>query len=395
MDLNKKDIAHFRRNLKTHNESLVINDMYAVYVMKESSDIYHEESVAFSLLEEEQKELYMENFKKVLGGQLDEKMFIMRFERDVEDSSQDILYQSLALEDREAWQDQMNRLVEKMFAERHYETDVVVSFIRGNYYRAGNKGHEVRDEAETDVMNAHSFIMCSVNKTQMPKSELLFDYIEKEFKYNMVVDPIINMKTPLSGFLFPIFTEGASDVNRILYGAEKKFKIDDYFVQHVLNAQETMTAEDDKIVFEEVVNQVVGDQMNTSTLSKVYDEILQVIDYHDQEEEEEPRLDYNDVEAVLKKSGLEDVSTEQVKNAFDTVINDTTVELKASNVVPKSSSKSIKIKTKVADVAIKPQDLKYVRQVRVDGKLCLMIEVEENTMIEGFEMIPEALFKND
>ena len=57
--------------------------------------------------------------------------------------------------------------------------------------------------------------------------------------------------------------------------------------------------------------------------------------------------------------------------------------------------KSIKIKTKVADVAIRPQDLKYVRQVKMDGKLCLMIEVEENTMIEGFEMIPEALFKQD
>lgn len=393
--MNKKDIAHFRRNLKTHNDSLVINDLYSVYVMKESSEIYHEESVAFSLLEEEQKELYMENFKKVLGGQLDEKMFLLRFSRDVEDSSRDILYHALESEDRETWQEEMNHMVEKMFAERHYDTDVVVTFIRGNYFRAGNKGHEVRDEAAADIMNAHSFIMCSVNKTQMPKSELLFDYIEKEFKYNLVVDPIINLNRPLSGFLFPAFTEGASDVNRVLYGAEKKFKIDDYFVEHVLNAEETMTAEDDKVVFEEVVNQVAGDKMNTSTLSKVYEEILQVIDYHDEEEEEEAVLDYYDVESVLKKSGIEDVSTEQVKSAFDTVSNDARLELKASNVVPKASSKSIKIKTKVADVAIKPQDLKYVRQVKVDGKLCLMIEVEENTMIEGFEMIPEALFKND
>lgn len=35
----------------------------------------------------------------------------------------------------------------------------------------------------------------------------------------------------------------------------------------------------------------------------------------------------------------------------------------------------------------------YVRQVELNGKLCLMIEVEENTVIEGFEMVPEALIQ--
>ncbi len=60
--------------------------------------------------------------------------------------------------------------------------------------------------------------------------------------------------------------------------------------------------------------------------------------------------------------------------------------------VPKYTSKSIKIKTKVADIKVCPQDLRYVRQTTLDGKLCLMIEVEENTVIEGFEMIPEAIF---
>src|SRR5699024_10832433 len=101
--------------------------MYSVYVMKESSDIYHEESVAFSLLEEEQKELYMENFKKVLGGQLDEKMFIMRFARDVEDSSQEILYDALGSDEREDWQDEMNRLVSLLV--RHFLMHHIKSLV--------------------------------------------------------------------------------------------------------------------------------------------------------------------------------------------------------------------------------------------------------------------------
>ena len=138
------------------------------------------------------------------------------------------------------------------------------------------------------------------------------------------------------------------------------------------------------------MKKVVGDQMNTETLSNVYEEIHRVVE--ENEEEEVPTLDYRDVENVLKVSGVEDVEREQVEAAFETVIDDKTYELKASNILPKYNSKSIKIKTKVADIKVSPQDLKYVRQVNVDGKLCLMIEVEENTVIEGFEMIPEALF---
>ena len=58
--------------------------------------------------------------------------------------------------------------------------------------------------------------------------------------------------------------------------------------------------------------------------------------------------------------------------------------------MPKFTSKSIKINTKIANISISPQDLKYVKQVQLSGKRYLMIEVEEDTVIEGFTMIPEA-----
>lgn len=152
-----------------------------------------------------------------------------------------------------------------------------------------------------------------------------------------------------------------------------------------------MTKEEDKIVFEEIVKDIAGERINTSTLANVYDEIHRTIE--ENEEEDTPKLDYKDVEKVLKNSGVEDVSTEKVEAAFKKVIDDEKYELKASNILPKYNSKSIKIKTKVANISVSPEDLRYVRQVELDGKICLMIELEENTVIEGFEMIPEVLFK--
>ncbi|MBY7143773.1 DUF4317 domain-containing protein [Virgibacillus sp. NKC19-3] len=390
--MDKNDIATIRRQFKVDNDLLKIHEIFNVYIMKESSDIYHHQSSRFEILETEQQELFMDNFKKVLSGQLDEKLFELKFQRDVEDSSQLILHQGLLSNDTEEWKEYMLRLVEKMLKDKQYEMDIVISFIRGEYMKPMKNKSDEAEESERDTVYSHPFILCSINKTQDPKKELLFDYVEKEFKYNIVVDPIINLKSPISGFLFPSITDNAQDVNHVLYTSGKKNEPDYHFIEEVLNAEEIMTAAQDKLVFEEVVKKVAGDQaINTSTLSNVYDEIHRVAE--ENEEEDTPKLDYKDVEDILTSSGIEEVNTEKVESAFKTVIDDEKYEFKANNIVPNYNSKSIKIETKIANISISPQDLSYVRQVHFNGKRYLMMEVEENTVIEGFEMVPEALFQ--
>ena len=63
--------------------------------------------------------------------------------------------------------------------------------------------------------------------------------------------------------------------------------------------------------------------------------------------------------------------------------------MKAENILPKYTAKSIKMETKVAKISISPQDLKYVRQVVFNGKRYLMIEIDEDAEVEGFKLIPE------
>ncbi|MNW63587.1 hypothetical protein D3C74_418080 [compost metagenome] len=108
-------------------------------------------------------------------------------------------------------------------------------------------------------------------------------------------------------------------------------------------------------------------------------------------EEEPPKLDYKDVERLLTASGVEELTTEKVERAFETIVDNKNYELKASSVMPKYTSKSIKIDTKVATISISPQDLKYVRQVNYQGRRCIMIEVDEDAVIEGFTLATETL----
>lgn len=388
--MNKKEVAHIRKQFKLDNDLMNIYDILNVYIMKETNEIYHWERHPFELVDREKQELYMGNFKKLLTGELDHKLFELKFQKEAQDPSQVLLHQALLTGDPEEWQDLMLLLVEKMMAETNYERDTVVTFVRGQYYRPTKARNEEAEESGKDEVFGHPFILCSVNSTEKQRKALLFDYVEREYKYNIIVDPIIKLSTPEQGFFYPSVTDNYSDVNRILYCTGKSNDPNQYFIEQVLTAERNMTALEERAIFEDIVREVAGEQLDATTIGMVYEEIHQIIETN-QEEEEPPKLDYKDVEQVLTVSGVENVTAEKVERAFETIIDDKNYELKANSVMPKFTSKSIKINTKVATISVSPQDLKYVKQVNYQGRRCIMIEVDEDAVIEGFTLATENL----
>jgi hypothetical protein len=391
--VNKKDIAHIRRQFKRDNDLIRIFDILNVYILKESNEIYHEECRPFAMLDADHQELYLGNFKKLLSGSLDERLFELKFQREAEgpgEHTQLLLHQSLHSSDSQDWRQLMLLVVEKMIADAPLTEDTLVTFIRGEVFKPTKRRNEEAEVSERDEVYSHRFILCSINKTLQPEKSLMFDYVGKEFKYNVVVDPIIKLSSPEGGFLFPCFTDHAADVNHLLYSAAGATGLDEHFIHDVMNCELAVTAGEERAIFEEIVNEVAGNQLDTSTLAQVYEEIQRVID--ENEEADAPRLDYRDVERVLAASGVEQVDTAKVERAFQNVVDDPSYEMKATNVIPKYTSKSIKINTKVATITVSPQDLKYVRQVNYKGKRCILIEVDEDAVIEGFTMNSEELF---
>jgi hypothetical protein len=386
--MNKKDIANIRKQFKLDNHLMKIKEIFNVYVKKESGEIYHQASQPFLLLEKEAQELFLTNFKKVLTGHLDAKLFELKFKKDVEYSTQAILFEGLRAHLTEDWKEYMLQIVEKMFTQTVYEFDTVVTFIRGEYQKPTKKPNLDYDESADDEVYSSEFILCSLNKTDQPKKALLFDYIEKEFRSNNASDPIINLSAPLSGFMFPAFINNAADVNHILYYAGKVNQPDIRFIEDVLNCEEIITALEDKDNFEMILKEVIGDEVDSRVISNVYEEIDKMVQENEEAEEEEaPKLDYRDIERILTVSGVENVETAKVEHAFKSIVSDEKHEFKASNLVPKS----IKISTKVADVSINPKDLKNVKYITYEGKRCLLLEVDEEVVVEGFKLETNTL----
>lgn len=386
--MNKNDIANIRKQFKLDNHLMQIREIFNVYVKKESGEIYHHVCQPFEMLEQETQELFLTNFKKVLTGQLDSKLFELKFQRDVDDSTQTVLFEGLQMESTEDWIESMLEIVGKMFAQSAYEFDTMVTFIRGEYQKPTRKRDAESEEGGDDEVYSSQFILCSLNKMDQPKKALLFDYIQKEFKPNTVFDPIINLTSPLSGFLFPAFNDNAADVNHILYCAGKANQPNYQFIEEVLTCESIITSEEDKEIFGLILNKVMGDEVDTQVISNVYEEIDKIVQENEEEEESEiPTLDSQDIERILTVSGVENVDTAKVEHALKAIIDDEKHEFKASSLVPKS----IKISTKIADVKISPKDLKNVKYITYQGKRCLLLEVDEEVVVEGFRLESETL----
>ncbi|WP_312471350.1 DUF4317 domain-containing protein [Neobacillus sp.] len=385
--MNKKDIANIRKQFKLDNHLMNIREIFNVYVQKESAEIYHQVCQPFPLLDHEAQELFLANFKKVLTGHLDAKLFELKFRRDVDYSTQGILFEGLRADSAD-WQDNMLDIVGKIFAHAVYEFDTVVTFIRGEYRKPTKKRGQESEEGGDDEVYSNEFILCSLNKTDLPKKALLFDYIEKEFKSYHVVDPIINLDSPMSGFLFPAFNDNAADVNHILYCAGKVNQPDFTFIEKVLDCEDIITPQEDKDCFDFILKEVIGEEVDSAVISNVYEEIDRVVQENQEKEDSEPpTLDHRDIERILTVSGVENVETAKVEHAFKSVVADEKHEFKASSLIPKN----IKISTKVANVTINPKDLKNLKYITYEGKRCLLLEVDEEVVVEGFRLESKTL----
>ena len=133
---------------------------------------------------EDEQDLFFTNFKKTLTGQLDEKLFELKFQPDTEDPVQLKLNEALMTEDQSRFTELMLEIVERMLEAREYDHDIVISFIKGDYLKPQKKPDDDFTH-QNDLVYDHQFILCTINKTQDPPKDLLFDYVEKTFKYQV------------------------------------------------------------------------------------------------------------------------------------------------------------------------------------------------------------------
>lgn len=386
--MNKKDVAQFRKEFKENSVSLELKELYSVYLKKDDSTPIHKKVELFEAMDIEKKELYFNNFKKVLSSSIDTKLFQLEFENtEVEGNSQKVLLNAVNTRDKDEFQCSLDQIVAKISANYKYETDVVVNFLKGDYYK-GNRNRNIEaDEAIDDVVQSFEFIICSINKIEFPKKALIFDFYKKDFTPNSSLEAIVNLNSPLDGFVFPDFDNGYSNVNKIMYYCCKAKEFNICFVEDVLNCSAKFTAEDEKECFHNILAAVVGEKVKPEIIQDIYTKISEKTIENDENE----TIGLKDVKNILEEVGID--GTDNINEAFEQTCG-INYDFKIHNIVPDFGSKSIKISNETADITITPGNLSFVRQViDEEGRKCLLIEINEDIIINGLKLETEEIMK--
>lgn len=394
--MNKKDLADIRKEFKINSYMLKIKQIYSVYLKKDNAQIIIKEKLDFNVESDEVKELYLNNFKKVLTGSIDSRIFELPFKskNTVENlekndnliDSQQILYNTLKSDGDIS--ELVDQFVDKIGKNFNYDNDIVINFVRAEYYKADKKENNDSDlpEDPEEYVQAIDFILCSINKVDVPKKVLKFDYSEMKFKSNSILDLTINLNSPLDGFMFPSFCSEYVDVNKLLYYSSKSSQVNANFVENILECDTKPSASEEKESFNAIIETALG-TAKPNVIQNMYESIYEKLDLEDDEDVDELTFDMKDVSQVLGENGVE--NTEVVKNAFEEVCGGN-FNFKVKNVIPDFEKKSIKIENDAISIAIPPDMLSNIKQIRnKEGKKCLLIELSDDILINGIKLQTE------
>ncbi|HEY8911045.1 MAG TPA: DUF4317 family protein [Desulfosporosinus sp.] len=383
--MNKEDIASIRRELKINNSKVKIQEICSYYIKQDSKDILCSEELQFDMMDEERKELYLKNFKKVLSGKIDSKIFELEFKDNKlgENETQKHMFHTLHTKDfREATLTIVNKILEETC--ETYEKDFMISFVRGEAYKSvRKKNNEFEDDAEAYTLG---FFIGSICPIIIPKNSLKFDFEEKEFKTSVPMNVIINTEAPVEGFMFPSFSEDAAETDKVVYYTKKENIPNPLFVENILDCEFKSTAKADKERFLEVVRDIVGAEIEPEVVSSIYEELGRRLDV-EAESGEVSLIGLKDMERILENSGIN--TADKLRSSFLGIMGGENYEFKASSITPNYSTKSIKIDNSTASISIGPQDLKNVKQVTKDGIRYLMIRIDDTATLEGFDLVTE------
>lgn len=387
--MNKKDLSAFRRQFKTDSYQLKLKQLYTVYMKKDNQNILYAEHASFDMKSELEQEIYLTSFKKLLTGGMNSKIFELAFSDAAPEGEGQALCSELLNAERDAFIECCNKYLTKIAGNYTYDSDIVLSFVRGKYDkpigRKSRKGEEESLNGFDDTTYGFKFVMCSVSKADDSKRGIYYDAKAERFELNSSLDKTVNLAAPIDGFMFPAFGNGYSDINKIIYYTYKANARNDALLENVLYCRNEPTSKDEREKFEEIIRLVNGETVRPEVLKNVYEAVAERLEACD-EFSDPLTLNAEEILDIFQESGIKNLDS--FEEAYHQAA-DKGFEFRAASLVPGASG-TIKISSDVADISLNLEHLGAVKQViNAKGRKCLQIELSEDAEINGIALETE------
>ena len=371
--MNKKEILEIRRQFTPENCAITrICGCYVDHEKEKKSEL----KKAFLSLPEEEAFKYFDIFRHTLSGTLGKNMINMEFplEQELSGGTQEFL---LKLRDSRLEDDLLvEEFYDKVIESYDYPENYYIILIHAVYDVPGkaSDGEEMFDASDT----VYEHLMCSICPVNLSKAGLSYNAHTNNIE-DRIRDWVVDM--PVKGFLFPAFTDRASNVHQVLYYSKKPEELSPDFISNVLGSEIPLSAGDQKTSFQAIVSDTLGTSCDYETIRNIHDNLNEMLE--EAKEAPEPlELSRPDIKRLLERSG----ASEEQMSAFDREFEDVMGEQKtvlASNI---ASTRTFQIETPDVIVKVNPERSDLVETREIDGRRCLVIAIDDHLEVNGIEI---------
>lgn len=331
---------------------------------------------AFLSLPEEEIFKYFELLRKTLSGSIGKNLLNLEFPTDteLEGGTHEFL---LKLRNSKLKDDALlEEFYDRVIGSYEYVGNYLILLIHDAYDVPGKAldGMTMDDASDT----VFEYLLCCICPVALSKPGLSYDVSLNEF-HNRIRDWVVNM--PETGFLFPSFNDRATDIHSTLFFNKNPEEPHSEFVEGILGCSLPLSAGSQKETFQTIIEETLGEDCEYEVVKSIHENLAEMIEEH-KEIPEPLTLDKKEVKNLLEKSGVEEEKLKDFDALYDAAAGDDTA-LFVSNV---ASTRSFEVKTPDVVVKVNPDRADLVNTMMVDGRRCLVIEINDQVEVNGINV---------
>ena len=335
----------------------------------------------FLNLPEEEKHKYFDIFKKTLSGTPGKNLIDMKFNVDAyaDEGARTFL---MNLRDSGLKDDRLlDEFYDRIINNYSYVGNYLILLINQVYDIPTVTTDNIEMEDASDEV--YSYILCSICHVNLSKPGLGYDEEDNNFhdkKQNHMVD------VPDVGFLFPAFNKRSADEDMTVFYTKDVSEFEDGPIDCLLDCVAPLPAKQQKETFTSLVSEAVGEEADLQVVKNIHANLEQIIEEKKQESPAPVMLDKNEMKNLLEKSGVKEEKLENFEEHFEMAAGEHG-KLVASNV---SSGKKFEVKTPDVVIKINSDKTDIVSTQVIDGRQCLVIQIDERLVVNGISVNPDT-----
>ncbi len=334
----------------------------------------------FLNLPDEEKHKYFDIFRKSLSGTVGKNLINMKFNTDsyMDEGARTFLYKlrDSGLEDEQL----LDQFYDKVISSYSYIGNYIIILIHQVYDIPGKTKDNIQLEDGSDEV--YDYMLCSICHVSLSKPGLSYDKNDNMF-HNQEQSHMIDL--PDIGFLFPAFNNRSEDGDNVLCYSKDANEFEYQFLSNVLDCEVPLSAGNQKEVFQTLVTETLGEECDYEVVKNIHENLNEMI--QQQKSNSEPViLDKTEVKELLEKSGVKEEKLTDFEEHFEMEAGEN-VTFMAENI---AETRKFEVKTPDVVVKINPNRADLVDTMVIEGKKCLVIQIDEHLEVNGITVNPQT-----